>query len=74
MGYIRPNPCSDTMLRIIEDEWMIVLRPNRDYIYREYMRDMGETLILGDYTNTLTYPLTPPLKGNVNAMALHLES
>ena len=30
---------------------------------------------LGDYINTLDYyTLTPPLKCNVNAMALHLES
>ena len=30
---------------------------------------------LGDYNNTLDhYTLTPPLKYNMNAIALHLES
>jgi len=44
-------------------------------IYIEYIRDTGRKPRLGDYTNTLDYyTLIPPLKCNVNAMSLHLES
>ena len=43
-------------------------------IYRVHETQEGNPR-LGDYTNTLDYyTITPPLKCNVNAMALYLES